>query len=221
MAIKRAQIHDKGIWAYQEAYAFQHELFAQGVQKKKYQHLPENHFILCEHPPVFTLGKRANEGNFLENQMNLGADVVRINRGGDITFHGPGQLVVYPILDLDQYQIGLRTYIDNLEEIVIRLLASYGLSGARVAGSSGVWMDVGLPTERKVAAIGVRASRHITMHGLALNVSTNLAWFDKIIPCGIPGKGVTSLQKELGREVDMKEVKSRLTQEFQLLFEGN
>lgn len=165
--------------------------------------------LLVEHPPVYTLGKSGHAENLLINPealREMGAQFFHIDRGGDITFHGPGQLVCYPILDLERIGIGLRAYIEALEEAVIRTVATYGIRAGRMAGASGVWItDDGLP--RKICAIGVRSSRYVTMHGFALNVSTDLGWFTRINPCGFTDRGVTSIEREAGREVPMDEVK--------------
>lgn len=177
--------------------------------------------LLVEHPPVYTLGKSGHAENLLVSREALeaaGAGFFHIDRGGDITFHGPGQLVVYPILDLEPLGIGLRDYIAALEEAVIRTVARYGIEAGRIAGASGVWLGEGITPHgtgraRKICAIGVRSSRYITMHGLALNVSTDLGWFARINPCGFTDRGVTSIEAEIGRTVPMEEVKA-LTVKF-------
>ena len=169
--------------------------------------------LMVEHPPVYTLGKSGHAENLLigrETLERLGARFYHIDRGGDITFHGPGQLVVYPILDLERLGIGLRDYIDALEEAVIRTVAEYGIAAGRIAGASGVWIDPAGRRPRKICAIGVRSSRYVTMHGLALNVSTDLGWFSRINPCGFTDRGVASIASETGREVPMDDVKKQV-----------
>lgn len=171
--------------------------------------------LLVEHPPVYTLGKSGHAENLLiarETLEGMGVQFFHIDRGGDITFHGPGQLVCYPILDLDRLGIGLREYIEALEEAVIRTVAEYGIAAGRIAGASGVWIDPGKVRPRKICAIGVRSSRYVTMHGFALNVTTDLRWFSRINPCGFTDRGVTSIAAETGREIGMSEVKSLVVQ---------
>ena len=177
----------------------------------------KNTILLCEHPHVYTLGRHGQANNMLlgEEQLQaIGASIYRTDRGGDITYHGPGQLVCYPILNLEEYGLGLKSYIHLLEEAVINVCASYGISTARVDGATGVWLDAGLPSERKICAIGVRSSRFVTMHGLALNVNTDLRYFSYIHPCGFIDKGVTSLASELGKDISLCEVKQRLKEEL-------
>ena len=185
----------------------------------------ENHFLFVEHPHVYTLGKSGDVSNLLLSEAQLtekGATFYKINRGGDITYHGPGQIVGYPILDLDNFFTDIHKYLRFLEEIIILTLAEYGLKTERSPGETGVWLDVGTPFARKICALGVRASRWVTMHGFALNVNADLGYFDNIIPCGIRGKAVTSLQVELGVDrVDEVEVKTKLLKHFEILFEAN
>ncbi len=182
-----------------------------------------NHLLFVEHPHVYTLGKSGHMENVLLSEENLakrGIDFFRINRGGDITYHGPGQIVGYPIFDLERFYTDIGRYLRNIEEVVIRTLSDYGLKGERSPGETGVWLDPSVKgRERKICAIGVRTSRWITMHGFALNVNTNLDYFNFIIPCGIQNKQVTSLQKELGRELDMEAVKQQLRKNFEEVFE--
>ena len=169
--------------------------------------------LLVEHNPVYTLGKSGKSENMLVSEAylrSIGAEFFHIDRGGDITFHGPGQVVGYPILDLEQVGIGLREYIDSIEGAVIDLCAEYGIVAGRVEGASGVWLDGGTARARKICAIGVKSSRYVTMHGFALNVNTDLRYFNHINPCGFADRGVTSLQRELGREVSMEEVKEKV-----------
>ena len=168
--------------------------------------------------PVFTLGKSGDKNNILLSEDILGAPVFRIERGGDVTFHGPGQLLIYPIIDLEQFNMSLREYVYNMEEVVIRSIAEFGLKGSRSDGASGVWLDVGTPQERKIAALGVKASRHVTMHGLAFNINTDLSWFQKINPCGFLDKGVTNLAIELNEKQDYKAVCAIVKREFELIF---
>jgi len=174
--------------------------------------------ILCEHPHVYTLGKSGHENNLLINEEFLNkiqATFFKIDRGGDITYHGPGQLVGYPILDLDNHKVSLKQYIHTIEEAIILTIAEFGIIGTRFEGATGVWLDVGKQNTRKICAIGVRASKFVTMHGFALNVNTDLTYFNYINPCGFVDKGVTSIQKELQREVSMEEVKRLFSKHFQ------
>lgn len=227
---KAVQIQDLGEKDYQDTWEFQEELF-QNVLSIKIQNRREgrseetpNHFLFVEHPHVYTLGKSGDFDNLLidEKKLNeIGATFYKINRGGDITYHGPGQIVGYPILDLENFFTDIHKYLRLLEEMVILTLAEYGLKAERSPGETGVWLDVGTPFARKICAMGVRASRWVTMHGFALNVNADLGYFDHMIPCGIKGKSVTSLNVELGkRTVDMEEVKEKLLQHFETLFEA-
>jgi lipoyl(octanoyl) transferase len=208
---------DWGTVPYAEAWDRQRQLF-DAVLAARQAALPHpDHLILVEHPPVYTLGRSGKAMNMLLSDAQLkaiGATLYHIDRGGDITFHGPGQLVAYPILNLEHYDLGLKAYIHLLEEAVIRTCAAYGVRGDRVEGATGVWLDVGTPRERKICAIGVRSSHFVTMHGLALNVNTDLNFFRYIHPCGFIDKGVTSLAVEVGRPVEMAEVKERLDAEI-------
>lgn len=179
--------------------------------------------LFVEHPPVYTLGKNGHMENVLisdEERAARGIGFFKINRGGDITFHGPGQIVGYPILDLEKFYTDLGKYLRNLEEVIIRTMADYGLKGERSAGETGVWMDAAIPEKaRKICAMGIRCSRWVTMHGFAFNVNTDLSFFDNIIPCGIQNKQVTSLQKELGYTLNLDEVKEKVKQHFMNVFE--
>ena len=181
-----------------------------------------NYLLFVEHPPVYTLGKSGHEEHILIDEEGMaarGVQFFRTNRGGDITFHGPGQLVGYPILDLEKFRTDLGWYLRSLEEVGIRVLADYGIRGDRSPGETGIWIEAGVKgRERKICAMGVRCSRWITMHGFALNVNTDLSWFGDIIPCGIRGKAVTSLEKELGRAVDQTEVKEKWKARFAEVF---
>lgn len=179
----------------------------------------ENTLFLVEHDPVYTLGKSGDPGNLIHNPDEVGATFFRTSRGGDITYHGPGQIVGYPVFDLEQFGIGLAKYIWNIEEAIIHTIAGYGLKGGRIAEASGVWLDVNTPRTRKLCAIGVKASRYVTMHGFAFNVNTDLGFFGHIIPCGINDKGVTSLQQELGHEMDVEEVKLEVVKAFSGIFQ--
>lgn len=181
-----------------------------------------NHFLFVEHPHVYTLGKSGDLSNLLLSEKQLkakGISFYKINRGGDITYHGPGQIVGYPILDLENFFTDIHKYLRYLEEIIIKVLAEYGLKGERSKGETGVWLDVGTPFARKICAMGIRTSRWVTMHGFALNVNTDLGYFDHIIPCGIKGKAVSSMEAELGRKVDVEEVKIKILKYFKALFE--
>lgn len=185
--------------------------------------LTTQHYLLfTEHPPVYTLGKSGNKENVLLDDAELkekGIAFFHTNRGGDITFHGPEQIVGYPILDLEKFETDIGKYLRNLEEVIILTMADYGIKGDRSTGETGVWIDPGVPgKERKICAIGVRCSRWITMHGFAFNVNTDLSYFNYIIPCGINDKQVTSLQRELGRKVDVDEVKERVKKNFEKVF---
>jgi lipoyl(octanoyl) transferase len=204
---------DWGLIEYNEAWKAQEALFASTIQHKINQEETENYLVFCEHPHVYTLGKSGDEHNLLLNYIQLQAEnaqFVHTNRGGDITYHGPGQVVGYPIFDLANFEIGLKDYIYKLEESIIALLKLYDIQSKRLEGATGVWLDVGNINTRKICAIGVRSSRYVTMHGFALNVNTDLNYFNHINPCGFIDKGVTSLEKELGRPIDMDLLKSEL-----------
>lgn len=208
---------DLGLTHYQEALLQQETLFSERLNAKaKGVNTPEDTVILTEHFPVFTLGKSGKLQNLLmQNPEKLGIEMFFTSRGGDITFHGPGQLVVYPILDLERLGIGLAKYVFILEESVVELLKKYDITAGRSQGATGVWLPGNAAqSERKICAIGIKASRHITMHGIALNVHTNLQYFDHIIPCGIQNKGVTSIERELGYNPGMNEIKECFTQIF-------
>ncbi|MDE6074658.1 MAG: lipoyl(octanoyl) transferase LipB [Muribaculaceae bacterium] len=202
---------DRGTMPYRNAWALQTELFDSIVALKRAKRPVENEYvIMVEHTPVYTMGRHANPMNMLMSPDLLaqdGIECISIERGGDITFHGPGQLVVYPIIDMQLHHLGVKAYVNLLEEAVIRTISSFGIKGERIEGATGVWIDKDTPRERKICAIGVRCSHSVTMHGLALNVSTDLAYFNRINPCGFTDKGVTSITAELGRKVDINEVK--------------
>ena len=225
---KKVFLQDLGTKDYKDTWDYQEEIFARVVdQKKQKRENPDiktdNYFLFVEHPHVYTLGKSGDVSNLLLSEKQLadkGATFYKINRGGDITYHGPGQIVGYPILDLENFFTDIHKYLRLLEETIILVLADYGLKGVRSEGETGVWFDVGTPFARKICAMGVRASRWVTMHGFALNVNADLGYFDNIIPCGIKGKAVTSMHVELRREVDEQEVKEKILKHFQNLFEA-
>ncbi len=206
---------------YADAWQQQTEWFNALVEAKEHGESYVNRFIMCEHPHVYTLGRSGKENNMLLNEAQLnaiGATLYHIDRGGDITYHGPGQLVCYPIINLEEFQLGLKDYINLLEEAVIRVCAIYGVEASRLPKATGVWLEADTPRARKICAIGVRSSHFITMHGLAFNVNTDLRYFSYIHPCGFIDKGVTSLRQELKREIPMDEVKQHLEGEFKKLF---
>jgi len=214
--IEKRKINFKplGLKGYNEVWNIQKELFNKLLQAKiNGDNFHTNHIITCEHNHVITLGKSGKETNIQVPQFP-GVEYLRIDRGGDITYHGPGQLVVYPILDLEQFNMSLRHYIDNLEQAVISTLKEYGIIAGRIKEYTGVWINHDTPHPKKIAAIGVKSSRHVTMHGLAFNIKPNLSYFDLIIPCGIVGKEITSMEKELGKEVDFEEVSERFMVNF-------
>ncbi|SHJ33924.1 lipoyl(octanoyl) transferase [Maribacter aquivivus] len=227
---KKVHIQDLGLKDYKETWDYQEQLFKDTLDLKIRNRREElslvtpNHFLFVEHPHVYTLGKSGDISNLLVDEKVLaakGATFYKINRGGDITYHGPGQIVGYPILDLDNFFTDIHKYLRFLEEMVILTLAEYGIKSERSPGETGVWLDVGTPFARKICAMGVRASRWVTMHGFALNVNADLGYFDMMIPCGIKGKAVTSLNVELGKkEIDLDEVKQKLLKHFQVLFEA-
>ena len=227
---KTVATQDLGLMDYKDCWDYQEQLF-KGIVDTKIKNRREeteletpNYFLFVEHPHVYTLGKSGDKSNLLLNEDQLkekNATYYKINRGGDITYHGPGQIVGYPILDLENFFTDIHKYLRLLEEMIILTLAEYGLKAERSPGETGVWLDVGTPFARKICAMGVRASRWVTMHGFALNVNANLGYFDNIIPCGIRGKAVTSLNIELGKEqIDMEEVKMKLINHFEELFEA-
>ncbi|MFN8277567.1 MAG: lipoyl(octanoyl) transferase LipB [Chitinophagales bacterium] len=198
---------------YRETEILQQQWFDQNITAKLAGHATQNTLIICEHQPVYTLGKSGKLENLLFDPERVGAALMFTNRGGDITFHGPGQLVAYPIFDLDTLNIGVASFVSALEEIVIRTIAEYGLSGNRIDGASGVWLTDGAEP-RKICAVGLKVSRLCTMHGIAINVNTDLKFFSYIVPCGLPDKGVTSLAKELGQTVDFEHFKDRFIHHF-------
>lgn len=212
-----------GMIPYGEAWNRQKELFDSLIAAKQSGMAYDNYLIFCEHPHVYTLGRHGKEGNMLlgkEQLERIGAELFHIDRGGDITYHGPGQLVCYPILNLEDFHLGLKDYIYVLEEAVIRVCASYGVKAGRVEGATGVWLDTGTRNERKICAIGVRSSHFVTMHGLAFNVNTDLRYFSYIHPCGFTDKGVTSLARETGGNLSLHEVCCRLEKELKNILYG-
>jgi len=239
MKNKQVMFRDWGLTDYKQAWEQQEELFDSTVKKKidirnrqpvtagtddlhdEAEDITPNYLIFCEHPHVYTLGKSGKPEHLLLDEQGLkekNAVYYAINRGGDITYHGPGQIVCYPILDLDNFFTDIHLYLRTLEEAVILTLADYGLKAGRYPGYTGVWFDADKENARKICALGVRCSRWVTMHGLAFNVNTNLDYFNNIVPCGIDDKAVTSMQKELGREVDINEVKKILKHHISVLF---
>jgi lipoyl(octanoyl) transferase len=229
MQNKNIQFFDLGIKDYKAAWEYQEELFKEIVaikirnRREELELVTPNYFLYVTHPHVYTLGKSGAFENLLLSEQQLeakGAAFYKINRGGDITYHGPGQIVGYPILDLENFFTDIHKYLRFLEEAVILTLQEYGISSSRSQGETGVWLDVGTPFARKICAMGVRASRWVTMHGFALNVNADLGYFDHIIPCGIRGKAVTSMHVELGRAVDEEEVKNKIRNHFSVLFEA-
>jgi len=213
-------VKNLGLIDYQEAWDFQENLFKKAIDLKiakrngETDEIPENHLLFCQHPHVFTLGKSGNPENLLLTETELSqqdASFYKINRGGDITYHGPGQLVVYPIFDLEQFFTDIHKYMRFLEEAVILTLNDFGIESGRVDGLTGVWIDGDSKNARKICAMGVKSSRWVTMHGIGFNINTDLNFFSHIIPCGIDDKAVTSMQRELGREAHLEEV-SRLLQ---------
>ncbi len=227
---KQIKVQDLGHKDYKETWDYQEQLFKAIIDQKIKNRREEanlatsNHFLFVEHPHVFTLGKSGDYENLLVSELELSkknAQFYKINRGGDITYHGPGQIVGYPILDLENFFTDIHKYLRLLEEMVILTLAEYGLKAERSPGETGVWFDVGTPFARKICAMGVRASRWVTMHGFALNINTDLGYFDLMIPCGIKDKAVTSLNVELGKaQVNTEEVKDKLLKHFSALFEA-
>jgi len=225
---KSISLKDLGVKDYKETWDYQTALLQEIVDVKidnrrnEKQNKTKNYFLFVEHPHVYTLGKSGDLSNLLLNEKQLeekGATFYKINRGGDITYHGPGQIVGYPILDLENFFTDIHKYLRLLEEAIILTIAEYGLKGERSAGETGVWLGAGTPFARKICALGIRSSRWVTMHGFALNVNTNLGYFDNIIPCGIRGKAVASMEAELGKKLDLEEIKGKILKHFKVLFE--
>jgi lipoyl(octanoyl) transferase len=218
---REIQFQNWGLIEYNQAWKKQEEIFNQQIALKSNELHTANHLILCQHPHVYTMGKSGDDQNLLLNYIQLqakNASFVKTNRGGDITYHGPGQIVGYPIFDLSNFNLGLKQYIWLLEEAIIRTLAYYKIASQRLEGATGVWLDVGKPQCRKICAIGVRSSKYITMHGFALNVNTQLEYFQYINPCGFVDKGVSSMAKELNQIIDIQDVECRLQDAILRLF---
>ena len=222
------KVEDLGLIDYKEAWDYQEKVFKSKVdlkiafRKKETEALPTHDLLFCQHPHVYTLGKSGSSDNLLINEAMLkekNATYYKINRGGDITYHGPGQLVMYPLFDLDQFFTDIHKYMRFLEEAVILTLFEFGITAGRVEGLTGVWIDGGTPEERKICAMGVKSSRWVTMHGIALNVNPDLTYFDNIVPCGIVDKSVTSMQRELNREIDINEVQKVLSENMANVFD--
>ena len=215
---------DLGLKDYNECWDYQEKQFSELISEKRAIGKPtdKNHFLLVEHPHVYTLGKSGDEKNLLANAdflKKIDATYYKINRGGDITYHGPGQIVGYPIIDLEYYKIGVREYIEKMEDAIIDAIAEYGIIGGRKEGATGIWVQPDHKVRaRKIAAIGVRVSRYVTMHGFALNVNTDMRYFNYINPCGFATFGVTSIQQELGKEIPMEEIKTMLKTKFNQIF---
>ena len=246
MAMQTVVFKDLGTMSYRQAWDYQERLLQQNLRAKSLMTgvaaplvaddpppgWPDpqqalagttHYLLMVEHPPVYTLGKSGHPEHILIDEKTMearGIEFFRTNRGGDITFHGPGQIVAYPVMDLEKFYTDIGKYLRNLEEVIIRVMADYGLQGERSPGQTGVWLDARLPgKERKICAMGVRCSRWITMHGLAFNVNTDLSYFNDIIPCGIRNKQVSSLELETGRKWDMEDVKNRIKNQFEVVFD--
>jgi len=221
--MKKVLFEDIGASSYKEVWDYQEKLLHENVEHKRNGEYTTNYLLFTEHAPVYTLGKNGNTMHVLvseQQRKQKGIEYFHINRGGDITFHGPGQLVGYPIFDLDQFKTDLGWYLRSLEEVIILTMAEYGLQGGRSKGETGVWIESSIKgRERKICAMGIRCSRWITMHGFAFNVNTDLSYFNYIVPCGIANKKVTSLEKELGHSVPMNEVKEKIKKNFERVFE--
>ncbi len=224
---KKVTFLDLGLIDYKKCWDYQEKLFAETLavksnnRKNNKNNPTTNYLLFCEHPHVYTLGKSGNKDNLLINEKLLkkkGADFYKINRGGDITYHGPGQIVGYPILDLDNFFTDIHKYLRFLEQAVILTLKEYGLNAERSSGETGVWLDVGTKKARKICAFGVKSSRWVTMHGFAFNINSDLSYFDNIIPCGIADKKVTSLKNELGEKINMEDIKYKLKNHLFQLF---
>ena len=226
--MQTAYFKDIGLIEYKEAWLFQEKFFNEILEIKSKNRnegseiTTKNHLIFCEHPHVYTLGNSGNKENLLVNEEYLksrGASFYKTNRGGDITYHGPGQIVGYPVFDLDNFFNDIGKYLRFLEEVIILTLKEYGISGERSKGETGVWLDVGKPTARKICAMGVKTSRWVSMHGFAFNLNTDLSYFENIIPCGINDKKVTSLEKEIGHKIDVDHAKVLLKSNLERVFD--
>lgn len=214
--------HELSRESYAQTLEKQRNIFQNAIESKHLGDVPINQLISVEHNHVYTFGKHAEKANLLVNTnflTHIGAETFEIERGGDITYHGPGQLVVYPIFDLEQLNIGIKKYVSNIELAIINTLKEFNIEAGIIPDRIGVWLDIGKPTERKIAAIGIKSSRYVTMHELALNVNTDLNMFNHIVPCGIVDKGVTSIQKELNENIDMFKVNSILVNQFKHIFD--
>ncbi len=224
MINKEIHFRDLSLIEYKEAWDFQEKLFKESIELKSQNEEIPNHLLFCEHPHVYTIGKSGSENNLLINNIELQKKEVsffKINRGGDITYHGPGQIVGYPIINLEAFSLGVKQYIFLIEEVIIQTLKNYGINAKRLEGATGVWLDTSNKLRaRKICAIGVRVSRWITMHGFAFNVNTDLNYYNYINPCGFTDKGVTSMEKELGKKIDFQEVKNLVKENFIRLFGG-
>lgn len=231
MACPEVEFRDLGLMEYKAAWDYQTSLFQPTIDQKIYnrknpnaQKQTNNYLLFCEHPHVYTLGTSGAKEHLLISESilkNIGATYHKINRGGDITYHGPGQLVAYPIFDLDYFFSDIHKYLRFLEESVILTLKEYGITGGRIDGLTGVWVGVDSVNPRKICALGVKSSRWVTMHGIGFNVNTDLSYFDAIVPCGIKDKAVTSIKNELGKAVDFNEVKERLKVNLSNVFDFN
>ena len=226
---KKVYVTDLGTKDYKETWDFQEEVFNSIIdiknknREKENKDINSNYLLFVEHPNVYTLGKSGKYSHLLISEEELAqknATFYKIDRGGDITYHGPGQIVGYPILDLDNFFTDIHKYLRFLEEVIIKTLADYGIKGERSPGETGVWIDVGTPFARKICAMGVRASRWVTMHGFAFNINADLSYFNYIIPCGIVDKSVTSLNQELGKNIPLQEVKEKIKFHFSNIFEA-
>lgn len=223
--MNRVRLKNLGVIPYKDAWDIQEKLLQSGVDKKlRFKNAAEvdNTLLICQHPHVYTLGKHGHSENLLYNQEQLeknGIEFYVTNRGGDITYHGPGQLVAYPILDLEKFGSSIHLYLRNLEEVIIQTLAEYGILGERLPGATGVWLEPETYRARKICAIGVRCSRWISIHGLALNMNTDLSYFKNIVPCGISDKGVTSMNIELRREIDEDQLNKVFLEKFKEVFD--
>ncbi len=226
-SVPEVTVENLGLIDYKEAWDLQEQYFKEAIDLKIARRngedvpLPSNYLLFCEHPNVYTIGKSGKQENLLLTSQEVEskeATFYKINRGGDITYHGPGQLVVYPILDLEQFFTDIHQYMRYLEQAVINPLSTFGIQASRIEGMTGVWLDSGNDKARKICAMGVKSSRWVTMHGIGFNINTDLSFFSHIVPCGIDDKAVTSIQKELGQEVEMEKVKEIILDEFKKLF---
>lgn len=213
--------NDLGLIDYKKAWDFQEKTMQSVIEQKINKTKNKNYLFLCEHPNVYTIGKSGEENNLLVNNdflKSINATYYKINRGGDITYHGPGQIVGYPIINLDDFNLGVKSYVNNIEQVIINFLKNYDINSSRLNGATGVWLGVGTKNERKICAIGVRVNRGVTMHGFAFNINTNLQYFNHINPCGFVDKGVTSLSKEKNQIFDLDKIKIELKDEFLKVF---